>query len=120
MSGLTVVAEGWLIYAALAAVTSAAIHWFVAEPFRLDVSLLTVPWLTWVVATAALPALHGGKTFANVISEALWLGCSTPLASIVRLALRKRLGERLASRGGVAAVSAIAMGLWASVPLIPE
>lgn len=120
MGGLAFGAFFWLPFLLPAAPVAAAC-WTLGRRRvawrRWEYTLLVVPFLAWL---GAMLADDSGKSLSNAVAEPFWLGCGVAAACVLRVIAGRRLDERVVALSLHAACCALAVGLWALVPTLPE
>jgi hypothetical protein len=76
-----------------------------------EFAILIVPYIVWV---ACLFINKRGKGLQNVL-EMFWLGCTVPLAAIVRVLIGSRVNRKVVASSLIAIYSVAAIVLWAVV-----
>ncbi len=82
-----------------------------------DFSIVVIPFACW----ATLMVIHDiGKTLANLVVEAVIIGCIAALAPAARLFIRDKRNQIQLAVILLIGACILATGLWAFVPGLPE
>jgi len=110
----------WLPFLLTAGPVSAAC-WFFGRNrvrwFKWEYSILITPYVVWLLFVTIA---GDGKSLANAFAEPFYLGCGAALASIIRVAVGKKLNQKATASVLFAAVCILAVMLWAFVSPMPE
>jgi len=119
----------WAAYAGIAVVACAPIiylgrrrvHWRYWELLA-----LVLPFCTWfVLALSGLSLSHGrvhfdeGKSLSNIV-EAFWLGCSVPIAALLRVIIGTKLNEGICAKVIQTALCVVGGAVSVLTPCLPE
>ena len=112
----------WLVFLAPALIGSLPIwifgkgraHWFKWE----IICILTVPFLVWICLYLVATIRGSNKSVSNMIWEAVALGCSIPLAELLRLLLVGQFEQEHTAIGAVIFVCIVTAVIWRFTPLI--
>src|SRR4051812_8125439 len=79
---------------------------------------LVIPFCIWT-ALMLSPLSDGKKTLAN-LGEPVYISFAMPVLALLRVAIGKRLSERVYAASFITALSAVAALAFFSVPMKPE
>jgi hypothetical protein len=113
---IVVVVVAWLMYMLPAVPASLALWYFGRRRARFmwwELSVFILPFIVWLVSFN----LAKDKSLSNIV-EALILGCTVPLAALLRIAIGKALNRALVAGSLMFAVCIAAILLGTMYPKI--
>ena len=111
----------WAIHAGIATVLSAPVVFFGRKRvyWRLgELVVLILPFTVWSVLMCSELAV-GRKSLANCV-EPFYFAAAVPLAALIRVTVGSRIPEKLSAGILIAAICALAAGVFFMVPSLPE
>jgi len=110
----------WLIFL-VPSLPICASAWYLARRrvqwTKFDFAILVVPYLAWLALVAEGTL---SKSMSNAVIEPIYLGLAVGLAPIIRIAFPKRWNAKIVAATLLVAASAVGVGIYFSVPCLPE